>query len=244
VKILIAEDEKDLLELLEDNLSREGHDVYKAENGKVAWDIFEREKIELCIFDVMMPEINGLELVQKIREKSETPVIFLTARGDETDRILGLSLGGDDYLVKPFSMAELKARVKVQFRHIQNRGLGVEESQYKDKVLSCGEINLNLDEAICYKNEQEIILSAKEFLLLKLFMENKGRVLTKKQIYNAVWEEEYLFDGNTVMVHLSRLRGKIEDDPKNPSYLVTIRGIGYKLSVPKSIKTGEINGKK
>ena len=244
MKILIAEDEKDLLELLEDNLSREGHDVYKAENGKVAWDIFEREKIELCIFDVMMPEINGLELVQKIREKSETPVIFLTARGDETDRILGLSLGGDDYLVKPFSMAELKARVKVQFRHIQNRGLGVEESQYKDKVLSCGEINLNLDEAICYKNEQEIILSAKEFLLLKLFMENKGRVLTKKQIYNAVWEEEYLFDGNTVMVHLSRLRGKIEDDPKNPSYLVTIRGIGYKLSVPKSIKTGEINGKK
>jgi len=244
VKILIAEDEKDLLELLEDNLSREGHDVYKAENGKVAWDIFEREKIELCIFDVMMPEINGLELVQKIREKSETPVIFLTARGDETDRILGLSLGGDDYLVKPFSMAELKARVKVQFRHIQNRGLGVEESQYKDKVLSCGEINLNLDEAICYKNEQEIILSAKEFLLLKLFMENKGRVLTKKQIYNAVWEEEYLFDGNTVLVHLSRLRGKIEDDPKNPSYLVTIRGIGYKLSVPKSIKTGEINGKK
>ena len=244
MKILIAEDEKDLLELLEDNLSREGHDVYKAENGKVAWDIFEREKIELCIFDVMMPEINGLELVQKIREKSETPVIFLTARGDETDRILGLSLGGDDYLVKPFSMAELKARVKVQFRHIQNRGLGVEESQYKDKVLSCGEINLNLDEAICYKNEQEIILSAKEFLLLKLFMENKGRVLTKKQIYNAVWEEEYFFDGNTVMVHLSRLRGKIEDDPKNPSYLVTIRGIGYKLSVPKSIKTGEINGKK
>jgi DNA-binding response OmpR family regulator len=132
----------------------------------------------------------------------------------------------------------------VQFRHIQNRGGGVDESQHKAKVLSCGEINLNLDEAICYKNEQEIILSAKEFLLLKLFMENKGRVLTKKQIYNAVWEEEYLYDGNTVMVHLSRLRGKIKDDPKNPSYLVTIRGIGYKLTAPKSIKTGEINDKK
>lgn len=244
MKILIAEDEKDLLELLEDNLSREGHDVFKAENGKVAWDIFEREKIELCIFDVMMPEMNGLQLVQKIREKSEVPVIFLTARGDETDKVLGLSLGGDDYLVKPFSMAELKARVKVQFRHIQNRNFGIDESQNSPKVLSCGEINLNIDEATCYKNQQEIILSAKEFLLLKLFMENKGRVLTKKQIYNAVWEEEYLYDANTVMVHLSRLRGKIEDDPKNPSYLVTIRGIGYKLSVPKSTKTGEINGKK
>src|SRR6056297_1781739 len=156
--ILIAEDEKDLLELLEDNLSREGHEVFIAENGKIAWDIFEREKIELCIFDVMMPEMNGLQLVQKIREKSEVPVIFLTARGDETDKVLGLSLGGDDYLVKPFSMAELKARVKVQLRHMQKRGVGVDESYPSSTVLSCGELNLNLDEAVCYKNDQIIIL--------------------------------------------------------------------------------------
>lgn len=244
MRILIAEDEKDLLELLKDNLSREGNEVFIAENGKIAWDIFEHEKIELCIVDVMMPEINGFQLVQKIREKSETPVIFLTARGDETDKVLGLSLGGDDYLVKPFSMAELKARVKVQMRHMQKRGLVVDEFHHSDTVLSCGELRLNLDEAVCYKNNQAIVLSAKEFLLLKLFMENKGHVLTKKQIYNAVWEEEYLFDGNTVMVHLSRLRSKIEDDPKNPSRLVTIRGIGYKLSTSPPIKTGEINDKK
>jgi len=244
VRILIAEDEKDLLELLKDNLSREGHEVFIAKNGKIAWEIFQCEKIELCILDVMMPEMDGLKLVQKIREKSETPVIFLTARGDETDKVLGLSLGGDDYLVKPFSMAELKARVKVQLRHMKNRGVEVDELHNIDNILSCGEIKLNLDEALCYKNEQAITLSAKEFLLLKLFMENKGRVLTKKQIYNAVWEEEYLYDGNTVMVHLSRLRSKIEDDPKNPSYLVTIRGIGYKLSASTPMKSGEINEKK
>ena len=244
MRILIAEDEKDLLELLQDNLSREGHEVFIAENGKIAWEIFQHEKIELCILDVMMPEMNGLKLVQKIREKNETPVIFLTARGDETDKVLGLSLGGDDYLVKPFSMAELKARVKVQFRHMKNRGVEIDKLGPNVNILSCGEINLNLDEALCYKNDQIITLSAKEFLLLKLFMENKGRVLTKKQIYNAVWEEEYFFDGNTVMVHLSRLRSKIEEDPKNPNYLVTIRGIGYKLSSSPLIKTGEINEKK
>ena len=244
MRILIAEDEKDLLELLQDNLSREGHEVFIAENGKIAWEIFQSEKIELCILDVMMPEMNGLKLLQKIREKSETPVIFLTARGDETDKVLGLSLGGDDYLVKPFSMAELKARVKVQLRHMKKRGVEVDDLQPIENILSCGEINLNLDEAVCCKNDQVINLSAKEFLLLKLFIENKGRVLTKKQIYNAVWEEEYLFDGNTVMVHLSRLRSKIEDDPKKPSYLVTIRGIGYKLSTSPPVKTGEINEKK
>ncbi len=244
MRILIAEDEKDLLELLHDNLSREGHDVFIAENGKAAWDIFEREKIELCILDVMMPEMDGLQLVQKIREKSETPVIFLTARGDETDKVLGLSLGGDDYLVKPFSMAELKARVQVQIRHIQKRGMEVDESHPSLTVLSYGKLNLHLDEAVCYKNDQTIILSAKEFLLLKLFMENVGRVFTKKQIYNAVWQEEYLYDDNTVMVHLSRLRSKIEDDPKNPIYLITIRGIGYKFSVYPPVKAGEVNAQK
>ncbi len=243
VRILIAEDEKDLLELLQDNLSREGHEVFIAENGKAAWDIFESEKIELCILDIMMPEMDGLQLVQKIREKSETPVIFLTARGDETDKVLGLSLGGDDYLVKPFSMAELKARVQVQVRHMPKSSVGVDESLSNATVLSYGDLNLHLDEAVCYKNGQAIILSAKEFILLKLFMENVGRVFTKKQIYNAAWQEEYLYDDNTVMVHLSRLRSKIEDDPKNPICLINIRGIGYKFSAAQPIKAGEVDAK-
>jgi DNA-binding response OmpR family regulator len=192
----------------------------------------------------MMPEMDGLQLIQKIREKKETPVIFLTARGYETDKVLGLSLGADDYLVKPFSMAELKARVKVQVRHMQQHNISVKGSRPSRTILSCGELNLFLEEATCHKNDQIIILSAKEFLLLKIFMENLGRVLTKRQLYNAVWEEEYLYDDNTIMVHLSHLRSKIEDDPKNPIYLITIRGIGYKLCVPLQTKAGVVNGKK
>lgn len=230
MNILIAEDELDLLDLLNDNLIREGHTVYTAENGKYAWDIFLNEEIDLCILDVMMPEINGLELVQKIRERSKTPVIFLTARGDEIDRVLGLSLGGDDYLVKPFSMAELKARIQVQNRHIQNNKQSQSADNEKSNILLCGNLKLNVNNVECMKNGTLISLNAKEFLLLKFFMENQGRVFTKKQLYNAVWEDSYLYDDNTVTVHLSRLRSKIEDDPKHPNYLITIKGIGYKLA--------------
>lgn len=238
LRILIAEDEKDLMKLLQVNLTREGHEVFVAENGKMAWDMFTHQKIDLCILDVMMPEMDGLQLVKRIRENSQVPVIFLTARGEEADKVLGLSLGGDDYLVKPFSMAELKARVQVQIRHIQKRGMEIDPNPGM-KVLSCGELSLHLDEAVCYRKEQIIALSAKEYLLLKLFMENIGRVFTKKQIYNAVWEDDYLYDDNTVMVHLSRLRSKIEDDPKNPVYIITKKGIGYKLSGRLKAKAGE-----
>lgn len=230
MKILIAEDEQDLLDLLRDNLSREGHEIFIADNGKTAWNVFLHKEIDLCILDVMMPEMSGLELVQKIREQSETPVIFLTARGEEIDRVLGLSLGGDDYLVKPFSMAELKARVQVQNRHIQKYKTTQSLAKTLDNILTCGELKLNLDEVTCFKDEEIIPLGAKEFQLLKFFMENQGRVFTKKQLYSVVWQDSYLYDDNTVMVHLSRLRSKIEDDPRKPKFLITIRGIGYKLN--------------
>jgi len=239
--ILIVDDEEDMRNLVEMYLLNSRYKCLQADNGRMAISLLEVHDVDLILMDIMMPEMDGLQLIQKIREKNETPVIFLTARGDETDKVLGLSLGGDDYLVKPFSMAELKARVKVQARHLQKRGMEVDESHPSMTVLSYGEFSMHLDEAVCYKNDQIIILSAKEFLLLKLFMENVGRVFTKKQIYNAVWQEEYLYDDNTVMVHLSRLRSKIEDDPKNPIYLITIRGIGYKFSVSPPVKAGEAN---
>lgn len=229
MQILIAEDEQDLRELLKYNLVREGHTVFAVANGEDAWDIFNQQRIELCILDVMMPKIDGFELVQKLRTISEVPVIFLTARGDEADRVLGLSLGGDDYLVKPFSMAELKARVQVQARHIQ-KDKTEKLPEFKQDILTCGELKLNLSEATCYKNNTRIPLGAKEYILLRLFMENQGRVLTKRQLYHGAWQEEYLYDDNTIMVHLSRLRSKLEDDPKSPKYLITIRGIGYKFN--------------
>jgi len=238
MNILIAEDERDLLELLHDNISREGHTVFVADNGREAWEIFEKEPIDLCILDVMMPEIDGLELIQNIRKASEVPVIFLTARGDDTDKVLGLTLGADDYLVKPFSMSELKARIQVQVRHLQ-KNKREDNSPLQQSVLKCGELSLHLNEAVCYKNNQVINLLAKEYLLLKMFMENIGHVYTKKQLYNAVWQEEYYYDDNTVMVHLSHLRNKIEDNPKNPIYLITIRGIGYKLVNPTQDQIGK-----
>lgn len=241
MQILIAEDEQDLRELLKDNLLREGHTVFTAANGEAAWDIFNQQTIELCILDVMMPKMDGFTLVQKLRSISEVPVIFLTARGDEADKVLGLSLGGDDYLVKPFSMAELKARVQVQARHIQ-KDKAETLTEQKQSILICGELKLHLDEAVCYKNDTPIPLGAKEFILLRLFMENQGRVFTKKQLYHGAWQEEYLYDDNTVMVHLSRLRSKLEDDPKAPKYLITIWGIGYKLNkIEPSRQAGEAN---
>lgn len=230
MKILIAEDEYDLRELLKDNLVREGHIVFTAHNGVVAWDIFNLNEVELCILDVMMPEMDGFELVKKLRAISDVPVIFLTARGEEADRVLGLSLGGDDYLVKPFSMAELKARVQVQARHMQKDRMEDTLQKEKCRMLTCGELKLSLDEAVCYKNDVPIPLGAKELVLLQFFMENQGRVFTKKQLYHAAWQEEYLYDDNTVMVHLSRLRSKLEVNPKEPKYLITIRGVGYKFN--------------
>lgn len=240
VQILVTEDEQDLRELLKDNLLREGHTVFTAAHGEEAWEIFNQYPIDLCILDVMMPKMDGFELVQKLRTISEVPVIFLTARGDVADRVLGLSLGGDDYLVKPFSMAELKARVQVQVRHFsKNKSLNDAQGS-QSNILTCGDLKLVLDEVACYKNDELIPLGAKEFALLRLFMENPGRVFTKKQLYHAAWQEAYLYDDNTIMVHLSRLRSKLEDDAKAPKYLITIRGIGYKFNkVEESKQTGE-----
>lgn len=243
MKILVVEDEKDLLYLLRDNLMREGHTVTVAEDGLQAWEIVQNEEIELGIFDVMMPGMDGFQLLQKIRSQSDMPVIFLTARTDEIDRIYGLSLGADDYLIKPFSMAELKARVNIQNRHLQKgriqaeallkREEGAGEKSIKRREekqqLICGELRLDLQEALLYKNKRAIPLLAKEFMLVRLFMEHPGCVYTKKQLYKLVWEDTYLYDDNTVMVHISRLRAKIEENPKEPEYLLTVRGIGYKM---------------
>ncbi|MBE5960542.1 MAG: response regulator transcription factor [Lachnospiraceae bacterium] len=230
--ILVVEDEKDLLYLLRDNLVREGHKVVTAENGLQALRILKELKIDLGIFDVMMPEMDGFHLLQIIRNESDMPVIFLTARTEEIDRIYGLSLGADDYLVKPFSMAELKARVNIQNRHLQKyraQAENVNEKKEESQQLACGELRMNLSEAVVFKKGKEIPLLAKEFMLLRLFMEHPGCVYTKKQLYRIVWEDDYLYDDNTIMVHISRLRAKIETNPKEPEYLVTVRGVGYKM---------------
>ncbi|WP_438448079.1 response regulator transcription factor [Gorillibacterium sp. sgz5001074] len=225
VSILVAEDEEDIRNLLNKELSEEGYTVYPAADGWEAHSLFLREKVDIGIFDSMMPRLDGVRLMQKIREQSDIPIIFLTARDLEMDKVLVLSLGADDYIVKPFSVAELKARIAVQVRKLT----AIHSRQFDTAELQCGDIRVDPDQGCAYLGTQELKLSAKEYQLLQFFLENRNRLLTKKQLYHAVWKEEYAYDDNTVMVHISRLRNKIEENPKEPKHLVTFRGIGYKL---------------
>ena len=222
-KVLVVEDESDIRELLELHLLKQEYIVFTAKDGEEALKIFNIEKIDIALLDVMMPKVNGFKVIKSIREVSDIPIIFITARGEEEDKILGLGLGADDYVSKPFSPSEVIARVQAHLR----RYLGY---SYKSREeLICGD--LILDKKSCeVKRYGEIIqLNAKEYKLLYLFMDNIGRVFTKKQLYENVWEEDYYGDSNTIMVHISHLRDKIEVNPKSPSYLKTIRGIGYKM---------------
>lgn len=225
MNILIAEDEKDIRELIKLQLSREGYQVYDAPNGLLALQAFRKNAIDLAIFDVMMPGLDGFNLLRRIRETSQIPVILLTARGDDMDKVLGLGLGADDYMVKPFSALELVARVQAQLRRAYNYS---NKTANQDSRVTMGDIALDHDGCCVYKADQLLALNAKEYKLLKFFMQNLGKVYTKKQLYEAVWEDEYYEDdANTIMVHISHLRYEIEDNPKEPKYLKTIRGIGY-----------------
>ncbi len=224
--ILIADDESDIRNLIKISLEENGYTVLTAQNGKEAWDIFSVQEVNLAILDVMMPVMDGFNLLRKIRERSTIPVIFLTARVDDMDKVLGLGLGADDYLAKPFSIAELVARVGAQLRR-SNEYLSPKEKP--DANITYGKLSVDKEKCCVYKDGTLVELGAKEYKLLLYFMENPEKVFTKRQLYSAVWDEEYYFDDNTIMVHISRIRNRIEDDPQNPKYLKTIRGIGYKL---------------
>lgn len=225
MNILIAEDEQDLRELVKLHLLKEGFKVYEAENGLDALNILNKTEINLAILDVMMPVMDGFSLIKSIRETSEIPVIFLTARGEDTDKILGLGLGADDYVVKPFSPVELIARVNAQLR----RYLKYSNNEKRQDNITVGNLVLDKDSCTVCKNNINLELNAKEYKILELLMSSPGKVYTKKQLYETVWQDTYYGDDNTIMVHISHLRDKIEDDQKNPKYLKTIRGIGYKL---------------
>lgn len=226
VKILVAEDEGDIRNLLKLSLEDEGFEVSTAADGLEALEKLKSEKIDLAVLDVMMPRLDGFNLLRKMREKSTIPVIFLTGRVDDMDKVLGLGLGADDYLTKPFSMNELVARVRAQLRR-SNEYQGADKRE--GAMLTYGELRIDKDSCCAYLGDSPVELNAKEFKLLKHLMENPERVFTKKQLYNAVWDEEYYYDDNTIMVHISHLRNKIEKDPQNPEYIKTIRGLGYKL---------------
>jgi DNA-binding response OmpR family regulator len=229
MNVLVVEDEKDIRNLLKLQLEQEGFQVFIAEDGIEALEVFQNNFIDLAVLDVMMPRLDGFNLLRKIRQTSNIPVIFLTARGDEMDKVLGLGIGADDYLVKPFSMAELLARVGAQLR--RNLEYSFQKTQAISKV-EYGSLCLDKEACCIYKESLLVELNAKEFMLLRYLMENPERVFTKKQLYSAVWDEDVYYDDNTIMVHISHIRNKIEKDPKNPEYIKTIRGIGYKFHKP------------
>ncbi|NMA34454.1 MAG: response regulator transcription factor [Clostridiaceae bacterium] len=224
--ILIADDENDIRNLVKISLEENGYTVLAAQKGREAWDILTTREVHLAILDVMMPVMDGFNLLRKIRERSTIPVIFLTARTDDMDKVLGLGLGADDYLAKPFSINELVARVSAQLRRNHEYLSMMKKPEEK---ITYGNLCADKEKCCVYKDGEPIELGAKEYKLLLHFIENPEKVFTKRQLYNAVWDEEYYFDDNTVMVHISRIRNRIEDDPQKPKYLKTIRGIGYKL---------------
>ncbi|WP_373844591.1 response regulator transcription factor [Clostridium sp.] len=224
-KILIIEDDEEINNLIYNTLKKEKYNIIQAFNGEDAINKYYNDTFQLVILDLMLPYIDGLEVLKKIREESTVPVIILSAKDQETDRVIGLGMGADDYIIKPFFTRELTARVKSQLR----RYLNYNRTQPKNSILHYLDLELNTLNYKVFKKTKELNLTPKEFQLLKLFLENPDRVFTKAQIFNNVWENRYIHDNNTVMVNIKRLRNKIEDNPNTPKYISTVWGIGYKL---------------
>ncbi len=224
-RVLVVEDELEINNLIKDALSKEGLEVMQAFDGKEAMDCFNPCEISLVILDVMLPYIDGMEVLRRIRESSTVHVIILSAKGSESDRIIGLGVGADDYMTKPFSVAELTARVKAHLR----RCMYYDGEKTENEIIRLGDIALDLGNYKLIKRDEHIELTSKEFEILKLFFSNPNRVFTKAQIFNNVWNDDYMHDDNTVMVHIRRLRNKIEDNPDEPKFIQTVWGIGYKL---------------
>lgn len=222
-KILIVEDDEEINNLIFHALKKEGYDIVRFFDGKEAVEKYE-DTFNLVILDLMLPYVDGMEVLRQIRTVNNAPVIILSAKDEETDRIIGLGMGADDYMVKPFSTRELIARVKAQLR----RYVYYNEDK-QSSLLQHGDLKLDTSNYKVFKQNKELNLTPTEFELLKFFLSNPDRVFTKAQIFNNVWEDEYVNDDNTVMVHVKRLRNKIEDNPNNPKYIVTVWGIGYKL---------------
>nr|WP_330375472.1 response regulator transcription factor [Inediibacterium massiliense] len=223
--LLIVEDDKEINYLITNYLRKEGYNVDCSFDGIEAINKFENNTYQLVILDLMLPLLNGGEVLLKIREKATIPVIILSAKDEQTDKIFGLELGADDYITKPFEIGEVIARVKAQLR----RYLYFDNKIKQKEILEHGKLKLNLNTYEVEVGEKNISLTAKEFEILKLLMTYPNKVFTKCQLLSIVWGEEYIADQNTVMVHISRLRNKIEDSSSSPEYIKTVWGIGYKL---------------
>ncbi len=225
-RILIADDEAEIRDVLRLYLEKEGYEVIEAADGLEAVRLIRQGGMDLAILDIMMPGLDGYRVLRNIRETSNLPVIMLSAKGSDSDKILGLDLGADDYITKPFVPLEAVARVKSNLRRFYALGSG-EDRGSKDITLRAGDLRLETDSCLLYRGEEKIELTSVEFRIMKLFMENAGKVFTRQQIFEAGWEESYMVSDNSVMVCISKLRTKLNHGGRE--YISTIRGLGYRM---------------
>ena len=228
-KILVCDDEKDIVSALQIYLSAEGYEVLSAYSGKQALEIMEQQSVDLVLMDIMMPEMDGLTAVAKLRGFSNVPVLFLTAKSEDADMILGLNMGADDYITKPFKPMEVIARVRSHLRRYAILG----GAQKQQTVLRCGGIQLDHDSKTVTLDGDPVSLTPLEYSILHYLMQHPGKVFSSEQLYREVWKDAPLGGENTVAVHIRHLREKLEIDPSNPRYIKVVWGHGYKIEVTK-----------
>ena len=227
-KIMLVDDEPDILDLLEKALNREGcYNITKIKEGSLAVTACREIQPDIIILDVMLPDIDGYEVCKQIREFSHCPVLFLSSKNDELDKILGLAVGGDDYVTKPFSPKEMAYRVKAGLRRAKYM-----QAPIRGFSLKIGELMIDADGFRVMKNDKEIGLTAREFEILRYLAENSGRVISRERLYETIWGEDSFGCDNTIMVHIRPLREKLEENPAAPRYIITVKGLGYKLVNP------------
>jgi two-component system response regulator RegX3 len=222
-RVLVVEDEESFSDALSYMLRKEGFDVTVAADGNDALEVFERQGADLVLLDLMLPGLPGTEVCRRIRSRSNVPVIMLTAKGDEIDKVVGLELGADDYVTKPFGSRELVARIRAVLRR------GTDDAELLPATVEAGPVRIDVDRHLVSVRGEDVALPLKEFDLLELLVRNSGRVLTRAQIIDRVWGADYVGDTKTLDVHVKRLRAKVEQDPGRPRHLVTVRGLGYKF---------------
>lgn len=229
-RILIVDDENDLCQLMKTALHKEGFSLVEtAGSVQEGWDQFQRFSPNIAILDIMLPDGEGYDLCRRIREVSRIPILFLSAKDDEVDKILGLAIGGDDYITKPFSPKEVAYRVKAQLRRAGLYSMDSEQPAKQKSSTTVGPFSMNAEETEVTKDGERLELTAKEVGIMACFMRNPNRILSKETLFQIVWGEDFYGADNTLMVHIRRLREKIEETPSNPQYITTVKGLGYRF---------------
>ena len=229
INVLVVEDEESFIDALTIGLNREGFDVTIARDGQQAVSLFAKDSFDIVLLDLMLPKMSGLDVCRTLRVHSEVPIIIVSAKGEEVDMVLMLEIGADDYVTKPYRLRELVARIRAVLRRREVHGTSFEA----DEEITIGPIRMDIDARRCFVNDEEIKLRKKEFALLRLLLENPGRVLTREVLIDRVWGSDYVGDTKTLDVHIKRLRTLIEDEPKRPTHITTVRGVGYRFEATK-----------